>query len=102
MQEGVTELHEKWFADTIEVAIGESSDVRRKPAPDMVEAALERLGVDKSDAVYVGDSDVDIATARNSGLPCVSVLWGFRDREFLMAHGAQCMIEKPQELLTNK
>ena len=102
LQEGVTELHEKWFADTIEVAIGESSDVRRKPAPDMVEAALERLGVDKSDAVYVGDSDVDIATARNSGLPCVSVLWGFRDREFLMAHGAQCMIEKPQELLTNK
>ena len=102
LQEGVTELHEKWFADTIEVAIGESSDVRRKPAPDMVEAALERLGVDKSDAVYVGDSDVDIATARNSGLPCVSVLWGFRDREFLMAHGAQCIIEKPQELLTNK
>jgi len=101
LQEGVTELHEKWFADTIEVAIGESSDVRRKPAPDMVEAALERLGVDKSDAVYVGDSDVDIATARNSGLPCVSVLWGFRDREFLMAHGAQCMIGKPQELLTN-
>lgn len=100
LQEGVTELYDQWFADTVEVAIGEQEGVQRKPAPDMVELALKELGVDKENAVYIGDSDVDLATARNSGLPCISVLWGFRDRDFLIAHGAEHIIEKPQELLT--
>ena len=73
--------------------------VARKPAPDMVNKALRELGVDKEDAVYVGDSDVDIATAKNSGLPCISVTWGFRDVEFLKEHGAKRLIENPLELL---
>ena len=73
--------------------------IRKKPAPDTVYAALKELGVDKDGAVYVGDSDVDIATARNSGLPCISVLWGFRDREFLIEHGGETFISKPQDLL---
>ena len=100
LQAGVTELYELWFYETVEVAIGESPDVQRKPAPDMVERALAELGTEKSDAVYVGDSDVDLMTAENSGLPCISVLWGFRDREFLLAHGAKVMVETPAEILS--
>ena len=56
-------------------------------------------GVGKEGAVYVGDSDVDVATACNSGLPCISVLWGFRDRDFLLQHGATTFINHPRELL---
>lgn len=99
LQSGVTELHREWFADTIEVAVGERAGMARKPAPDMVELALSELGVNKENAVYIGDSDVDLATARNSGLPCISVLWGFRNRDFLEQHGATTFINKPEELL---
>ncbi|MBO4463356.1 MAG: HAD family hydrolase [Prevotella sp.] len=95
------ELCRYFFADTIEVAVGEheAEGIRKKPAPDTVEEALRQLGVTKEGAVYVGDSDVDILTARNAGLPCVSVLWGFRTREFLQAHGATTFIESPLQLL---
>jgi len=90
-----------FFPDTIEVAIGENEayGIRKKPAPDTVFAALEALGVGKDEAVYVGDSDVDIQTAANASLPCISVLWGFRDRDFLIQHGAKIFISAPQELL---
>lgn len=98
-QFGVTELHEEWFKDLAEVAVGEREGVRRKPAPDMVEVALKELGVSKDGAVYIGDSDVDINTAVNSGMPCVSVLWGFRDKDFLTKHGATQFAEKPSDLL---
>lgn len=93
-----------FFPDTIEVAIGEdeAAGIRRKPAPDTVFAALKALGVGKENAVYVGDSDVDIQTARNASLPCISVLWGFRDRDFLISHGAQTFITHPAELLTTE
>lgn len=93
-----------FFPETIEVAIGEheAEGIRKKPAPDTVVAALKALGVGKEDAVYVGDSDVDIQTARNSGLPCISVLWGFRDRDFLKRHGAEAFISTPSDLLSNK
>ena len=89
------------FFPEIEVAIGEheAEGIRKKPAPDTVCEALRQLGCDKQGAVYVGDSDVDIMTARNSGLPCISVLWGFRDRQFLTAHGATTFISHPSELL---
>jgi len=90
-----------FFPDTIEVAIGEDEahGIRKKPSPDTVFAALQSLGVGKDEAVYVGDSDVDIETAANAGLPCVSVLWGFRDRDFLIQHGAKTFISAPSELL---
>lgn len=88
LQSGVDELYHHYFENTVQVAIGERPGLRRKPEPDMVELALNELGVTKDEAVYVGDSDVDVATALNSGLPCISVLWGFRDRDFLVEHGA--------------
>lgn len=95
------ELCRHFFPDTITVAIGEheAEGIRKKPAPDTVLAALRQLGMTKEDAVYVGDSDVDIHTARNSGLPCISVLWGFRDRQFLLEHGAEAFISAPSDLL---
>lgn len=93
------ELATHFFADTVKVAIGEKENVRKKPAPDTVIEALRELGSDKATAVYIGDSDVDIETARNSGLPCISVLWGFRDRKFLLRHGATNLVNKPEEIL---
>lgn len=90
------------FFPEITVAIGEheAAGIRKKPAPDTVYEALNQLGTDKENAVYVGDSEVDLQTARNCGIPCVSVLWGFRDREFLIQHGATTLIEHPEELLS--
>jgi phosphoglycolate phosphatase len=101
MMAATQELCHHFFSDTIEVAIGEdeAAGIRRKPAPDTVFTALKALGVGKEDAVYVGDSDVDIQTARNAGLPCISVLWGFRDRDFLLQNGAETVISTPSELL---
>ena len=92
------ELCHHFFGDLVPVAIGEREDIRKKPAPDTVIEALRELGVDKEGAVYIGDSDVDIMTAKNSGMPCVSVLWGFRDKEFLLEHGATTLISKPEEM----
>lgn len=100
MMAATQELVAHFFPD-VEVAIGEheAAGIRKKPAPDTVDEALRQLGVTREGAVYVGDSDVDLLTARNSGLSCISVLWGFRDREFLLAHGATTLIERPEELL---
>ena len=81
------------------MAIGESEQVRKKPAPDTVLEALRRLDAGKDGAVYVGDSEVDIATARNCGLPCISVLWGFRDKDFLIENGAATLANEPKELV---
>ena len=96
------ELCRHFFAGTIDVAIGEheAEGIRKKPAPDTVFEALRQLKGGKEGAVYVGDSDVDIQTARNSGLPCISVLWGFRDRDFLLKNGAETFISAPTELLS--
>ena len=82
------------------MAIGERENIRKKPAPDTVLEALHQLGVSKEGAVYIGDSDVDMDTARNCGMPCISVLWGFRDRQFLLEHGATTLISQPEELLS--
>ena len=101
MMAATKELCQHFFADTIEVAIGENeaAGIRKKPAPDTVFEALRQLGEEKDSAVYVGDSDVDLETANNSGLPCISVLWGFRNRNFLIQHGAKTFISAPSELL---
>ena len=95
------ELCKHFFPNTIEVAVGEheAEGIRKKPAPDTVIEALSQLGVSSKNAVYVGDSDVDLETACNAALPCISVLWGFRDRDFLLAHGATTFITSPKELL---
>lgn len=95
----VKELSQMYFEGLVEVAIGESEGVLRKPAPDTVIEALKELGKDKAGAVYIGDSEVDLATAGNVGIPCISVLWGFRDRKLLSEHGATTFVTKPEEIL---
>lgn len=94
----VKDLNDRYFPQ-VEVAIGDRENMKRKPEPDSVFLALEELGRTQDEAVYVGDSDVDLQTAKNAGLPCISVLWGFRDRDFLTEHGAQIFAEKPLEIL---
>lgn len=96
--EAVKLLIARYFNGLVEVAIGEKPGISRKPAPDTVVEALRELGADGSGAVYIGDSDVDVLTARNAGLPCISVLWGFRSREFLEKHGAQTFVSSPKEI----
>ena len=87
-----------FFGNLIDAAIGEREGIRRKPAPDTVNEALRLLGGDRQKAVYIGDSDVDIATARNAGLPCISVSWGFRDKDFLLRHGAATIVTTADEI----
>ena len=79
-------------------AQGVTDDCPRKPAPDMVLRAMEAIGVER--CIYVGDSEVDIRTAKNAGVPCVSVLWGFRDRRVLEEEGGDCFCSDPAELCT--
>ena len=96
----VKQLNEIYFKDFISVAIGENeaAGVKKKPAPDTVYAALRELGVTAENAIYVGDSEVDIATAKNAGIPCISVTWGFRDRAWLLAHGAEIFCDTPEDV----
>lgn len=94
----VKDLNERYFPQ-VEVAIGDRENLKRKPEPDSVFLALKELGRTQDEAVYVGDSDVDLQTARNAGVPCISVLWGFRDKAFLKEHGASFFVEKPMEIL---
>lgn len=77
-------------------ARGESADCPRKPAPDMIYKAMYAVGVET--CIYVGDSEVDVATARNAGVPCLSVLWGFRDRQTLLNAGADHFCAACEEL----
>ncbi len=86
------------FPDCFDYALGEVPECRRKPAPDMCEKVLKELGVEKKDAVYIGDSDVDLETAANSGLDCIGVAWGFRGTEFLKAHGAEYVAETTEDI----
>ena len=95
----VQELYGILFKDVINLAIGECSDVCGKPSPDMVLKALKLLGSDTSSSIYVGDSEVDYATAQNSGLRFIGVSWGFRDRPFLEEVGVEVIIDKAEELL---
>ena len=95
----VRSLCKTHFPGLIDAALGERPDVRRKPAPDMTLAALERLGVPPAEAVYIGDSEVDLLTAENAGTDCVAVSWGFRSRGFLEARGAARIADDPAALL---
>ena len=89
----VKSLSAKFFGERIKSAIGEKPSIRHKPEPDMVFMAMEEMGADKENSIYIGDSEVDIQTAKNAGIPCISVLWGFNDRKFLEDSGATVIAE---------
>lgn len=96
----VKELCKKYFEGFIDFAAGENEaqGIKKKPAPDTVISVLTEFNFAPEDAVYVGDSDVDIMTAKNSKMPCISVTWGFRDKKFLLENGATILINAPSEI----
>ena len=96
----VKELNEKYFGDLLEEAMGEKPGIRRKPAPDMVLAVMKELGADPADTIYVGDSEVDIATAKNAGMDPILCSWGFRDVDYLKSLGGDVIIDQPEEILS--
>lgn len=99
MDSAVKQLQEIYFKDLIPVAIGESENVHKKPAPDIVIEAMKQLGSKPEECLYIGDSEVDIATAANADMTCISVLWGFRDESCLKENGATYIIDQPLNLL---
>lgn len=98
----VKALSAHYFGELIEVSVGEreSEGIRKKPAPDTLLMAMKALGVRPDETLYVGDSDTDILTALAADVACASVTWGFRDREFLLSHGASLLIDAPRELIS--
>lgn len=97
--EGVKALAAKFFGGLIDYAQGVSNTVKKKPAPDAVFALIAAQNATTEPNIYVGDSEADIETAQNASLPCISVSWGFRTRDALLQHGAQTVIDRPEELL---
>ena len=98
-EEAVEEMRAHYFGDVIPLAFGQSDAVPKKPDPAMVYKAMERLGAAKERCVYVGDSEVDIQTAKNAGIHCISVDWGFRTYEQLVGFGAEEIVSGAAELL---
>lgn len=100
----VKDIHQRFFSKYIDIAIGETPTIRRKPAPDMVNEAIHQLSllrhrtINLNECIYIGDSEVDLETAQNSGLPCISVSWGFRDKDYLIECGAKTIIDHPCEI----
>lgn len=91
-------LCKNYFRGLFDYVVGEREGIRKKPNPDSVLEVLERLQVEKKDAVYIGDSEVDIQTAGNAGIDVISVNWGFRDEEFLREQGAKIIVKKSEEI----
>ena len=96
-------LADEVFPGLFDTAIGEQEGINKKPARDMVDLALERLGASNEElrkkAVYIGDSNVDFETSVNSELDCILVTWGFRDKEVLKDFNARYMVDSPEEIL---
>lgn len=93
-------LCRQYFDGCFDYAVGDREGFQKKPAPDSVYEILHKLGIDKNESVYIGDSDVDIATAKNAGIDFIIVTWGFRDRSFLEQCGAALFADKPQDILS--
>ena len=98
LDDAVKALCKQYFGDRVLVAIGERQGIAKKPAPDTVNEALAQVYAHPFDAVYIGDSDVDIQTAENAKMDCISVTWGFRDEAFLTENGAKCFAHQPMDI----
>ncbi|MDE7372950.1 MAG: HAD family hydrolase [Clostridia bacterium] len=97
-QEAVERLNDRLFVGLFDAAVGDRAGVKLKPAPDMLLEALDKLSVDKTEAVFVGDGDADILAAERAGLPCISVCYGYRDESFLRTHGGKVFAHNVAEL----
>ncbi|MGN0468118.1 MAG: HAD family hydrolase [Acutalibacteraceae bacterium] len=99
LHSGVVGLCKDFFGNSLTCAFGVENESERKPSPANVFKAFKKLGISASEAIYVGDSEVDVHTAKNSGLDCIGVTWGFRDRKELEENGAKFIVNKPMEIL---
>ncbi|MDO4178092.1 MAG: HAD-IA family hydrolase [Phascolarctobacterium sp.] len=95
---GVQNLMKQYFDGLVDGAMGEHPPITRKPAPDMVLAIIKELGAELEDCIYVGDSDVDVATARNANIPCIGACWGFRGKEFLIEQGCELLADTLEDV----
>lgn len=93
--EKLVKLH---FNNLFDLFQGATNDIKIKPSPDSVNAIIEKLNVDKKDCVYVGDSEVDIQTASNAQIDCISVSWGFKTKDFLKSNNASIIVNNVDEL----
>lgn len=98
MRSAAVDIVEFFFGGLIDNTVGQVDGISQKPQPDGIFKALDLLGVSKENAVYVGDSEVDCITAKNAGIPCIGVTWGFRDRDVLQENGADEIIDSPHEI----
>ncbi|MDD7295624.1 MAG: HAD family hydrolase [Oscillospiraceae bacterium] len=94
----VQELCKQYFDGMFDFAVGEREKILKKPAPDSVNEVLQKLQIDRKQAVYIGDSDVDVQTAKNAAMDGIFVEWGFRSKEFLLEHGAVLTVSAPNEI----
>lgn len=97
--EAVIKLCEEYYEGLFDEIMGDTDGIAKKPESDMIDIVLKKLDINKEDAIYIGDSDVDIMTAQNSGLDGIFVTWGFRTRDFLIEHGAKKIVDTPEDLL---
>ncbi len=97
--DAVQGLFDLYFTEVADFALGNCDFLPKKPAPDMIYYSIDKLGLPRESALYIGDSEVDIETAKNSGIPCISVSWGFRDEDVLIDSGATTIIHTPAELI---
>lgn len=97
----VKSLAETYFEGLLQAAVGENEEagIRKKPAPDSLFSVMEQLSAEKETTVYVGDSEVDIQTAKNAGVDCICVTWGFRERKFLEEQGGRIFVDTPENIL---
>lgn len=95
----VKALCEKFFFGIFDFVLGETENIPRKPAPDSLNVAIDNLNVKKENVLYIGDSEVDIKTAQNAEVDCLSVLWGFKDKEFLIKNGASAFADSPNDII---
>lgn len=98
MNEAAQDIVRIFFGGLIEITVGQIDGMAQKPQPDGIYSALKKLGISKEKAVYVGDSEVDCITAKNAGIPCIGVTWGFRDKSVLLENGADFIIDTPKQI----
>lgn len=99
MHEAAEDIVNIFFGDLIDITLGQVDGIAQKPQPDGIYSVLEKLGVSKEKALYVGDSEVDCITAKNAGIPCIGVAWGFRDKSVLLENGADFIADTTEDII---
>lgn len=92
-------LCKKYFGNLIDIVVGQSESIPQKPSPESIFKVIKYFDGNIKNCIYIGDSEVDIQTAKNAGIPCISVSWGYRNRKILEKAGAKIIIDKPSEIL---